>query len=104
MVELRVTCLSGRSCRTSLRFPSAQPATSMPLIALLPAHSEFDSEAVAAAAAQLRVLRFDFDDHVRLHGNAPSLPCRALWRGFMLSAERYALLHAELAALSVHLV
>ena len=96
MVEVRVTCFSGRSCRASLHYP--------PLIALLPLHSEFDSEAVAAAAVQLHVLRFDFDDHVRLHGDAPSLPCRALWRGFMLSAERYALLHAELAALNVHLV
>lgn len=95
-MEVRVTCFSGRSCRASLHYP--------PLIALLPAHAEFDSEAVAAAAVKLRVVRFNFDDHVRLHGDAPRLPCRALWRGFMLSAERYALLHAELAALRVHLV
>ena len=76
---------------------------SAPLVALLPAHYEFDSEAVAAASVQLPVIRFDFGDQVAVHGLPPS-PCRAIWRGFMLSAERYAQLHAELAALGIHLV
>ena len=96
-IQLHITCFSA----TSLR---ARVYCAPPLVALLPAHSEFDSEAVAAAAAQLRVLRFDFEDHVHLHGAAPRSPCRALWRGFMLSAERYAQLHSELAFLNVHLV
>lgn len=118
MVEVRVECFSGRSCRASFHYPKSQAAAvdaqsevhgrrryaQERFIALLPAASEFDSEAQAAEAVDISVLRFDFDDNVRLHGETPSLPCRALWRGFMLSAERYAQMHSELAALHVHLV
>ena len=88
-VELRTTCLSACSLRARLHVTDTR---SLPLVALLPAHEEFDNEAVAADKVQLRVLRFDFDQHVVLRRppNATSSPCRALWRGFMLSADRYA--------------
>ena len=98
IVELRADCLSEHSLRARMHCHAPTP-----LVVLLPAHSEFDTEAEAAAAVQLQVLRFDFTDHVLVRGTPPS-PCRALWRGFMLSADRFAQLHAELAALDIHLV
>jgi len=101
MVALRMNYYSARTLQAKFRYTESQP---LPLVALLPTHAEFDSEAAAAAEAQLPVLRFDFERHVILQGDAPRVPCRALWRGFMLSAERYAQLHAELEAIGVHLV
>eukprot|EP00405_Crypthecodinium_cohnii_P007746 CAMPEP_0206422260 /NCGR_PEP_ID=MMETSP0324_2-20121206/1969_1 /ASSEMBLY_ACC=CAM_ASM_000836 /TAXON_ID=2866 /ORGANISM="Crypthecodinium cohnii, Strain Seligo" /LENGTH=292 /DNA_ID=CAMNT_0053886575 /DNA_START=11 /DNA_END=886 /DNA_ORIENTATION=+ len=67
----------------------------MPLVALLPAHCEFDEEEKAAALV-LPVFRFTFGDDVALLSPPPASPCRAIHRGFMLSAERYAQLEIEL--------
>merc|ERR1719247_3544244 len=75
----------------------------VPLVALLPAHSEFDDEA-AAAAKSLPVLRFSYNEHLALMSPLPDTPCRALHRGFMLSGERWKDLHDRLAQLGIHLV
>mmetsp|Transcript_26075 Transcript_26075/g.43059 ORF Transcript_26075/g.43059 Transcript_26075/m.43059 type:complete len:330 (+) Transcript_26075:261-1250(+) len=80
----------------------------LPLIALLPTHPEFDSEEVAASAAGLPVLRFNFLDEPELvwpeEAQRPQIPCRALHRGFMLSHERYTSLFLSLRQQGVHLV
>mmetsp|Transcript_49086 Transcript_49086/g.157936 ORF Transcript_49086/g.157936 Transcript_49086/m.157936 type:complete len:124 (-) Transcript_49086:668-1039(-) len=74
-----------------------------PLIALLPAHAEFDDEE-AAAAQFLPVVRFTFADEVTFASPLPEVPCRAVHRGFMLSAERWRTFYRRLAGMNVHLV
>lgn len=73
------------------------------LVALLPTHSEFDTEALAAER-HLPVLRFTFLETVVLERPPLALQCRAVHRGFMLSAERYRIFHDALAEIGIHLV
>lgn len=79
-----------------------QIALDMPLVALLPTHPEFDEEAELAAQS-LPVLRFIFTDVLTVE-HLPDTDCRAIFRGFMLSAQRYSQFYGDLAALRLHLV
>eukprot|EP00656_Telonema_subtile_P016227 TRINITY_DN1855_c0_g1_i2.p1 TRINITY_DN1855_c0_g1~~TRINITY_DN1855_c0_g1_i2.p1 ORF type:complete len:172 (+),score=29.49 TRINITY_DN1855_c0_g1_i2:77-592(+) len=75
-------------------------AAQLPLVALMPTHWDFDTEATAANQNGFPVVRYGFDDHVKLTwpDNAPAVPCTALWRGFMLSGVRYRQFADELRA------
>merc|ERR1719305_81995 len=55
-----------------------------------------DEEARAAESAGLVALRFLFDGR--------EAPVRAVFRGFMLSGERYGDLHAGMRELGVHMI
>lgn len=85
-----------------------------PLVALLPLDPALDDEAAAAAAAGLPVCRFtcvhavdgadvelQWEGDSTLHGCTPAT---ALFRGFMMSGERYNAFHAACAARGLRLL
>lgn len=74
------------------------------VLAVMPTHSEFDEEAVAAAAAGLPVARFTLTNEVTLAGlpeKGPGDPFVGIFRGFMLSKQRRQFLHDKLRGLGV---
>ena len=70
------------------QLPVAIAPASSPLVALLPTHTEFDAEAVAATKVGLPVLRFDFATHFVLASGEAPRPCCAIWRGFIINTVR----------------
>ena len=88
---------------------AAPPAVT---VALLPDDPMLDEEARAAEAAGLVALRFLFDGRESPELSAASaaklkkaaLPVRAVFRGFMMSGERYGDLHAGMRELGVHMI
>ena len=88
---------------------AAPPAVT---VALMPDDPMLDEEARAAEAAGLVALRFLFDGRESPELSAASaaklkrvaLPVRAVFRGFMMSGERYGDLHAGMRELGVHMI
>merc|ERR1719263_2073772 len=97
-----------------LSFGRLKASNGLPVVtvALMPDDPMLDEEARAAEAAGLAALRFLFDGRESPELSAASAaklkkiekPVRAVFRGFMMSGERYGDLHAGMRELGVHMI